>query len=141
MQNKCQRYLCNRRLHQPLETLYNRYIRLESVQNAIDQAKVVASNLTNINTSYNAVPWFWSDQFDLKLQIAGISEGYEKTIIRIKEKQKSFSCLYLKDDVLIAIDSINDPKDFIQSKKLIMNKVKLDIEKSKDVNAELKDMS
>ncbi len=122
-------------------TLYNRYIRLESVQNAIDQAKVVASNLTNIKTSYNEVPWFWSDQFDLKLQIAGISEGYDKTIIRTKEKQKSFSCLYLKDDVLIAVDSINDPKDFIQSKKLIMNKVKLDLEKSKDVNAELKDMS
>ena len=63
-------------------TLYNRYIRLESVQNAIDQAKVVASNLTNIKTLYNEVPWFWSDQFDLKLQIAGISEGYDKTIIR-----------------------------------------------------------
>ena len=68
-------------------------------------------------------------------------DGIDKTIIRTKNKQKSFSCLYLKDDVLIAVDSINDPKDFIQSKKLIMNKVKLDIEKSKDVNTELKDMS
>jgi len=118
--------------------LYGKKIRLESVQNAIDQAKVLADNIMNIDSSYDSVPWFWSDQYDLKLQIAGLSEGYDETILRGDKKTKSFSCLYLKEGKIIAIDAINRPKDFIQSKVLIQEKRRIDREKASNDDFELK---
>ena len=118
--------------------LYGKKIRLESVQNAIDQAKVLADNIMNIDSAYDSVPWFWSDQYDLKLQIAGLSEGYDETILRGDKKTKSFSCLYLKEGKIIAIDSINRPKDFIQSKVLIQEKRRIDREKASNDDFELK---
>ncbi|MCP5091760.1 MAG: hypothetical protein GY949_12630, partial [Gammaproteobacteria bacterium] len=65
------------------------------------------------------VPWFWSDQYDLKLQIAGLSEGYDDVVIRGNPAERSFACLYLRDSRLIAVDAVNAPKDFMQSKALI----------------------
>ena len=118
--------------------LYGKKIRLESVQNAIDQAKVLAENIMNIDSVYDSVPWFWSDQYDLKLQIAGLSEGYDETILRGDKKTKSFSCLYLKEGKIIAIDAINRPKDFIQSKVLIQEKRRIDREKASNEDFELK---
>ena len=118
--------------------LYGKKIRLESVQNAIDQAKVLADNIMNIDSRYDSVPWFWSDQYDLKLQIAGLSEGYDETILRGDKKTKSFSCLYLKEGKIIAIDAINRPKDFIQSKVLIQEKRRIDREKASNDDIELK---
>tara|TARA_B100001121_G_C18642269_1_gene599825 strand:+ start:32 stop:1276 length:1245 start_codon:yes stop_codon:yes gene_type:complete len=118
--------------------LYGKKIRLESVQNAIDQAKVLADNIMNIDSRYDSVPWFWSDQYDLKLQIAGLSEGYDETILRGDKKTKSFSCLYLKEGKIIAIDAINRPKDFIQSKVLIQEKRRIDREKASNEDFELK---
>ena len=118
--------------------LYGKKIRLESVQNAIDQAKVLADNIMNIDSVYDSVPWFWSDQYDLKLQIAGLSEGYDETILRGDKKTKSFSCLYLKEGKIIAIDAINRPKDFIQSKVLIQEKRRIDREKASNEDFELK---
>jgi len=118
--------------------LYGKKIRLESVQNAIDQAKVLADNIMNIDSVYDSVPWFWSDQYDLKLQIAGLSEGYDETILRGDKKTKSFSCLYLKEGKIIAIDAINRPKDFIQSKVLIQEKRRIDREKASNDDFELK---
>ena len=118
--------------------LYGKKIRLESVQNAIDQAKVLAENIMNIDSVYDSVPWFWSDQYDLKLQIAGLSEGYDETILRGDKKTKSFSCLYLKEGKIIAIDAINRPKDFIQSKVLIQEKRRIDREKASNDDIELK---
>ena len=118
--------------------LYGKKIRLESVQNAIDQAKVLADNIMNIDSIYDSVPWFWSDQYDLKLQIAGLSEGYDETILRGDKKTKSFSCLYLKEGKIIAIDAINRPKDFIQSKVLIQEKRRIDREKASNEDFELK---
>ena len=118
--------------------LYGKKIRLESVQNAIDQAKVLADNIMNIDSIYDSVPWFWSDQYDLKLQIAGLSEGYDETILRGDKKTKSFSCLYLKEGKIIAIDAINRPKDFIQSKVLIQEKRRIDREKVSNEDFELK---
>ena len=118
--------------------LYGKKIRLESVQNAIDQAKVLADNIMNIDSIYDSVPWFWSDQYDLKLQIAGLSEGYDETILRGDKKTKSFSCLYLKEEKIIAIDAINRPKDFIQSKVLIQEKRRIDREKASNEDFELK---
>lgn len=118
--------------------LYGKKIRLESVQNAIDQAKVLADNIMNIDSIYDSVPWFWSDQYDLKLQIAGLSEGYDETILRGDKKTKSFSCLYLKEGKIIAIDAINRPKDFIQSKVLIQEKRGIDRENASNEDFELK---
>ena len=118
--------------------LYGKKIRLESVQNAIDQAKVLADNIMNIDSIYDSVPWFWSDQYDLKLQIAGLSEGYDETILRGDKKTKSFSCLYLKEEKIIAIDAINRPKDFIQSKVLIQEKRGIDRENASNEDFELK---
>ena len=72
--------------------IYQRYIRLESVQNVIDQAKVVAENISFGDVSYDSVPWFWSDQYDIKLQIAGVSQNFDEVIIRGNALEKSFSC-------------------------------------------------
>ena len=99
--------------------IYGRRIRLESVHNALEQAKTAAANICGETVEYRQVPWFWSDQYDLKLQIAGLSEGYDEVVIRGEPAARSFSCLYLRDGILIACDSINAPRDFVQSKALI----------------------
>jgi len=99
--------------------LLGRNLRLESVHNAVEQAKTAACNICGDKLAYAQVPWFWSDQYDLKLQIAGISQGYDQIVLRGNPADRSFSCLYLREGRLIAIDSINAPKDFMQSKALI----------------------
>jgi len=112
--------------------IYGRRIRLESVHNALEQAKTAASNICGIEEHYSQVPWFWSDQYDLKLQIAGLSEGYDQTVIRGEQSDKKFSCFYLKDGILIAVDAINSPRDFMRSKSLIADKAAIDPEKLAD---------
>jgi 3-phenylpropionate/trans-cinnamate dioxygenase ferredoxin reductase subunit len=99
--------------------IYDRNLRLESVHNALEQAKVAAANACGELQRYSQVPWFWSDQYDLKLQIAGLSEGYDDVVIRGNPDDRAFACLYLRDTRLIAIDAINSPRDFIQAKGLI----------------------
>jgi 3-phenylpropionate/trans-cinnamate dioxygenase ferredoxin reductase subunit len=94
-------------------------VRLESVQNAIEQAKAAASNLIGSPKPYDTVPWFWSDQYQLKLQIAGLSRGYDDIAIRGIPEEHSFSAFYLSGGCLIAVDSINSPRDFMFGKKLI----------------------
>lgn len=119
--------------------IYQRRLRLESVQNALEQAKTAVGNLCGQQNRYDDVPWFWSDQYDLKLQIAGLSEGYDQVVIRGNPADRSFACLYLRDGRLIAADAINSPKDFIQSKAHIKAGTVLDIEKLQDPDMELKD--
>ena len=119
--------------------IYQRYIRLESVQNAIDQAKVVAENISSGDISYDSVPWFWSDQYDIKLQIAGVSQNFDEVIIRGNASEKSFSCLYLKNRTLIAVDAINRPRDFIYSKNLIYHKTIIDDDKNNIKEIDLKE--
>jgi 3-phenylpropionate/trans-cinnamate dioxygenase ferredoxin reductase subunit len=102
--------------------LIGKRLRLESVHNALEQAKTAASNICGIDKQYAQIPWFWSDQYDLKLQIAGLSSGYDRVIIRGDMASRSFACLYLCDGQLIAIDAINNPRDFVQAKALIANK-------------------
>ena len=101
--------------------IYCRRLRLESVHNAVEQAKTAASNICGVETHYSQVPWFWSDQYDLKLQIAGLSQGYDDVILRGDPASRSFACLYLQNGSLIAVDAVNAPKDFVQSKALIAN--------------------
>ena len=121
--------------------VYGRMLRLESVHNAIEQAKTAAANFCGKDTAYCDVPWFWSDQYDLKLQIAGLSEGYDDVVIRGNPAERSFSCLYLKEGHLIATDAINAPRDFVHSKQLIATRAEVDTASLADVSVALKDLS
>ena len=93
-------------------------VRLESVGNAIDQATIVAQNIMKQNTNYIPKPWFWSDQYDLKLQIAGLNTGYDEVVVR-KGKNKQVSHWYFKDQSLLAVDALNDPRCYMIGKRLI----------------------
>ncbi len=92
-------------------------LRLESVQNAIDQAEAVAANILGANTPYEPKPWFWSDQYDLKLQIAGLGTGYDRIVTRFSDGAQSF--WYFAGDQLLAVDAINAPRDYMVGKRLI----------------------
>ena len=102
--------------------IYGRRVRLESVHNALEQAKTAAANACGEDLRYTQVPWFWSDQYDLKLQIAGLSEGYDDIVIRGNPDERSFSCVYLRNGRMIAIDVVNAPRDFMQAKALIASR-------------------
>ena len=93
-------------------------VRLESVGNAIDQATTVAQNIMKQNTNYIPKPWFWSDQYDLKLQIAGLNTGYDEVVVR-KGKNKQVSHWYFKGQSLLAVDALNDPRCYMIGKRLI----------------------
>lgn len=122
--------------------LYSRTIRLESVQNATDQARVAALTLCGKEKAYDALPWFWSDQYDLKLQIAGLSQGYDEVIIRgDRENSRSFAAFYLKDGVIIAVDAVNKAPEFMMGKRLISGKVKVDKAKLADENVSMKELT
>ncbi len=92
-------------------------IRLESVPNAIDQAEIVAENMLGADKEYVARPWFWSDQYDVKLQIAGLNRGYDTIITRKNEESVSF--WYYRGDELLAVDAMNDPRAYMIGKRLI----------------------
>ena len=94
-------------------------IRLESVQNAIDQAECVAGNICSQETRYDPKPWFWSDQYDTKLQIAGLNTGYDRVIVRPGEQEGAVSHWYYHGDDLLAVDSMNDPRAYMVGKRLI----------------------
>jgi 3-phenylpropionate/trans-cinnamate dioxygenase ferredoxin reductase subunit len=119
--------------------IYDRQLRLESVHNALEQAKTAVSNICGDEIHYAQVPWFWSDQYDLKLQIAGLSAGYDDVIIRGNPADRSFACLYLKDKKLIATDAVNSPREFVQSKALIANHQELDRDELSNTDIQLKD--
>lgn len=121
--------------------IYDRRLRLESVHNALEQAKTTAANICGKDASYCQVPWFWSDQYDLKLQIAGLSEGYDGVAVRGNPAERSFSCLYLMENRLIAVDAINAPRDFVQSKQLIADRNEIDHGLLDDATVALKDLA
>ena len=93
-------------------------LRLESVQNAIDQAELVAENMLGAGKDYVPVPWFWSDQYDCKLQIAGLNTGYDHIVTRGPEGE-AVSFWYCKGDQLLAIDAMNDPRAYMVGKRLL----------------------
>lgn len=94
-------------------------IRLESVPNAIEQAEVVAENIMGANKEYVAKPWFWSDQYDVKLQIAGLNSGYDTVVTRPGNKENNVSFWYYKGDELLAVDAANEPRAYMVGKRLI----------------------
>ncbi|MDU8927623.1 FAD-dependent oxidoreductase [Alisedimentitalea sp. MJ-SS2] len=94
-------------------------IRLESVPNAIDQAECIAENMMGAGKDYVAKPWFWSDQYDVKLQIAGLNAGYDRVITRPGDKENSSSFWYYTGNTLLAVDAMNDPRAYMIGKRLI----------------------
>lgn len=99
---------------------YGRRVRLESVPSAGEQAKVAAATMCGKSKEIAALPWFWSDQYDLKLQIAGLNTGYDEVILSGDPSSgRDFTCFYLRDGELIAADCVNRPRDFMFSKQVI----------------------
>ena len=116
---------------------YGDFLRLESVGNAIDQGKTVALNIAGETTAFNVKPWFWTEQFDQKLQIAGLCNGYTDIIERKLRDKVSF--WYYKNKILIAIDAFNDPHSYMIGKRLIEEKKSPKKEILSDINFEVKD--
>ncbi len=98
---------------------YHRRVRLESVDNAFEQARVAVANMTGRQAVHDRIPWFWSDQFDLKLLIAGLNFDYDHVVVRGRPDTRAFSCCYLRGQELLAIDCVNQSKDFTVAKRLI----------------------
>ncbi len=99
--------------------LYSRHLRLESVPNANEMAKTAAAHICGKNKPHNTLPWFWSDAFDIKLQIAGLFEGYDDIVLRGDKTKNSFALFYFKADKLLSVYAINRPQEFMLAKKLI----------------------
>jgi len=118
---------------------YGRNIRLESVDNAFEQAKSAAANLCGKTTVHDKTPWFWSDQYELKLQIVGLSQHYDNVVLRGDPASKSFSCCYLRGGELIALDAVNHGKDFMAARKLIAEHARPDPAKLADESLALRD--
>nr|WP_314447271.1 FAD/NAD(P)-binding oxidoreductase [uncultured Sphingomonas sp.] len=109
----------------------NRYsavgsVRLESVQNATDQGTVVAKSILGQDVAYAAMPWFWSNQYDLKLQTVGLGTGHDDVVVRGEPSARSFSVIYLREGRVIALDCVNATKDFVQGRKLIESRAQVD---------------
>lgn len=116
-------------------------IRLESVQNANDQATTVAKFLCGDPQTYDAVPWFWSNQFDLKLQTVGLSTGYDQVVTRGNLDTRSFSQIYLKNGRVIALDCVNATRDYVQGKALVIGRTVAPIADLADVSIPLKSIA
>ncbi|HBK91639.1 MAG TPA: pyridine nucleotide-disulfide oxidoreductase [Parvularcula sp.] len=121
--------------------LYGRRMRLESVPNAIEQAKVAAANMAGGSLVYDAVPWFWSDQYDVKLQTAGVAEGADETVVRGDPAAARFTVWSLKEGRVLAVDAVNDPGGFLAAKKIIAAKTPLDAKTLADPATDLKSLA
>lgn len=115
-------------------------IRLESVQNAVDQAEAVAATIAGGLDEYDPKPWFWSDQYDVKLQIAGFNLGFDETLLRAGGKEGAFSVWYFQKGNFIAVDAINDARAYLTGKKLLDIGVNPDRAVLSDPNADLKQL-
>jgi 3-phenylpropionate/trans-cinnamate dioxygenase ferredoxin reductase subunit len=115
-------------------------IRLESVQNANDQASVVAKTIVGEEVHYEAVPWFWSNQYDLRLQTVGLSTGHDALVVRGDVAARSFSVVYLKAGRVIALDCVNATKDYVQGRALVLAGAAIDPARLADAGVPLKEM-
>lgn len=116
-------------------------MRVESVQNANDMANAVAKSLTGELTAYHAVPWFWSNQYDLRLQTVGISVGYDSMVLRGDTAARSFSVVYLKAGKVIALDCVNATKDYVQGRLFVTEGLSPAVEQLADTNVPLKELA
>ena len=115
-------------------------IRLESVQNANDLATTVARAIMGEPEAYHAVPWFWSNQFDLRLQTVGLSSGHDQEVVRGDPDSRSFSIVYLKQGRVVALDCINATRDYVQGRALVMGRVAADPVRLADASVALKEL-
>ena len=121
---------------------YQRQLRLESVPNANEQAKIAAATLCGKFKAYNAIPWFWSNQYDIKLQIVGLNHGYDQLVIRGDiQGGNSFAAFYFKEKKLIAADCINRPLEFMISKKIITDNIQINPLYFADDSSDLKQLT
>ena len=118
--------------------IFKQRLRLESVQNAVEQAKSIAASITGSHKPYQEVPWFWSDQYNIKLQIAGISQDHDHRVVRGYPEEEKFAVFYQKEKRLIAVDAINSPKEFMVGKKWIAMQAKIPFELIRNVDVDLK---
>ena len=132
-------YACGDCTNHP-NKLINKKIRLESVHNAMEQSKTVASSIINKSIEYNQIPWFWSDQYDHKLQIVGLSGEHDKVIMRGDMSEAKFMLFYTKDEKLIAVDAVNNSKEFLICKKLVANKVTIKPDEISNPDTNLNDL-
>jgi 3-phenylpropionate/trans-cinnamate dioxygenase ferredoxin reductase subunit len=120
---------------------YGASVRLESVQNAKDQARTAAAAICGKPARYDSLPWFWSDQYDVKLQIAGLSDGHDAVALRGDPGQgRSFAAFYLKAGEIIAVDAVNRPKEFMIGKRLIAARARIAPERLADEGVAVADL-
>lgn len=119
--------------------IYDRRLRLESVPNAVQQAKTAALSICGEDIAYDQVPWFWSDQYAVKLQTVGLLQGYDQTVVRGDPASGKFAAFYLQQGRLIAMDAINSPAEFMTSKKMIAARATPDVVRLADTNVSIKE--
>jgi 3-phenylpropionate/trans-cinnamate dioxygenase ferredoxin reductase component len=117
-----------------------RRLRIESVQNAHDQASTAAKAILGQPEPYQAMPWFWSNQYDLRLQTVGLTAGYDSTVVRGRPEERSWSLIYLRRGHVIALDCVNATKDYVHGRKLILAGTAFDPDRLADVSVPLKEM-
>ena len=115
-------------------------MRLESVQNANDQATIAVKSILGGTEPYQAVPWFWSNQYDLRLQTVGLSTGYDQTVLRGDPANRAFTLIYLRGGKVIALDCVNVVKDYVQGKALVVAGAQIAPEKLADTSVPLKEL-
>ncbi|HVS76384.1 MAG TPA: FAD-dependent oxidoreductase [Steroidobacteraceae bacterium] len=119
---------------------YGRRLRLESVDNAFEQGTSAALNMLGLETVHDKVPWFWSDQYDLKMIIIGVGQGYDTVVMRGDPATRAFSACYLREGELIAVDTVNSAKDQMAARKLVAARARPNPDKLADPSVPLKDM-
>jgi 3-phenylpropionate/trans-cinnamate dioxygenase ferredoxin reductase component len=116
-------------------------VRVESVQNANDMALTVSRCIVGSPEPYRALPWFWSNQYDLRLQTVGLSTGYTETVIRGSPASKSFSVVYLRESRVVSLDCINAPRDFMHGRLLIARQIRIPAQVLEDCSQSLKQIA
>jgi 3-phenylpropionate/trans-cinnamate dioxygenase ferredoxin reductase subunit len=118
--------------------LYGRTIRLESVPNALEQARCAAATLSGKQRPHDSVPWFWSDQYDLKLKMVGLSQGYDRFVLRGSPEAGAFCAFYLQGRRVLAVDTVNRVPDFMAAKRLVAERIEADPAQLADESTPLK---
>ena len=119
----------------------NDWIRLESVQNANDQAATVANAICGLDAEYDAVPWFWSNQYDLRLQTVGLSRGHDSLVLRGDPAERAFSVIYLRQGRVVALDCVNATRDYVQGRLLVEGGVRAEPARLADPDQSLKSLA
>lgn len=119
---------------------FGRRVRLESVHNAVEQAKTAALTLCGKPKAYRQYPWFWSDQYDLKLQMVGLSQGYDTAVVRDDPASGAFSVFYFQGSTLLAVDSVNKPADHMQARRILNNQIAITPAQAGDLSCDLRSL-